>query len=73
MKNQFTLEEVLKITVLNLAEIQLPVTMAETAARIAGSIQNIQLCLDAIEKNKQEAKEQEKPEVQEDEREADAE
>ena len=73
MKNQFTLEEVLKITVLNLAEIQLPVTMAETAARIAGSIQNIQLCLDAIEKNKQEAKEQEKPEVEEDEREDDAE
>ena len=73
MKNQFTLEEVLKITVLNLAEIQLPVTMAETAARIAGSIQNIQLCLDAIEKSRQEAKEQEKPEVEEDEREADAE
>lgn len=73
MKNQFTIKEVLKITVLNLAEIQLPVTMAETAARIAGSIQNIQLCLDAIEKSRQEAKEQEKPEVEEDEREADAE
>ena len=73
MENKFTLEEVLRITVRNLEEIQLPVTMAETAARIAGSIQNIQLCLDAIEKSKQEAKEQEKPEVEEDEREADAE
>lgn len=73
MGNQFTLEEVLKITVRNLEDIQLPVTMAETAARIAGSIQNIQLCLDAIEKSMQEAKEQEKPEVEEDERESDAE
>ena len=73
MGNQFTLEEVLKITVRNLEEIQLPVTMAETAARIAGSIQNIQLCLDAIEKSRQEAKEQEKPEVKDNGREADAE
>ena len=73
MGNQFTLEEVLKITVRNLEDIQLPVTMAETAARIAGSIQNIQLCLDAIEKSMQEAKEQDKPEVEEDERESDAE
>lgn len=73
MKNQFTLEEVLRITARNLEEIQLPVTMAETAARIAGSIQNIQLCLDAIEKSKTESDEQEMPEVKEDGREADVE
>ena len=73
MENQFTLEEVLKITVRNLEEIQLPVMMAETAGRIAGSIQNIKLCLDAIEKSKTESDEQEMPEVKEDGREADAE
>ena len=73
MENKFTLEEVLRITVRILEEIQLPVMMTETAGRIAGSIQNIQLCLDAIEKSKTESDEQEMPEVKEDGREADAE
>lgn len=49
MEGNLTVEEVLKITIKNLSGIQLPVMMAETATRIAGSIKNIQICLDAIE------------------------
>lgn len=73
-EKNMTVEEVLKITINNLKEIQLPVMMADTASRIAGSIKNIQLCINAIEQGQQEeAKKQETPEGNEDGREADPE
>ena len=74
-KKGMTLEEVLRITADNLSNIQIPVTMAESVGMmIAGSIKNIQLCINAIEEGKQEeAKNQEAPEVEEDGRETDPE
>ena len=68
MENSMTVEEVLQITINNLKEIQLPVMMADTASRIAGSIRNIQLCINAIEEGKQK-----EPEGKEDGRKADPE
>ena len=53
-ENSITIEEVLKITVENLKGIQIPVTLSESVGmRIAGSISNIQLCINAIEEGKQ--------------------
>lgn len=53
MEKEMTIEEVLEITIRNLKGIQIPVEMSESiGARVLGCIRNIQMCVDAIERQK---------------------
>lgn len=78
-EQKFTVEQVLGITATNLRKLNIPVELSEAiGVPVANAIKNIQACVNALEiaKAEQEAKEDidfEVEEVEDDEREADAE
>ena len=60
-ENTMTLEDVIRITANNLRKIQIPVELIDSIGiPIRRNIENLQMCLDAMEK-KEKKKEQEEP------------